>query len=151
VAEVWFYHLESKTADQELPGLLQRGLDRKLRMAVITVDAERVKALSLKLWGQDELSFLPHGFAGEPFGQQQLIYLCADDLPANNATFRFYLDGTGPQSLQNIERASLLFNGGDDAAVQKARDLWRQAKTENVVVRYWKQDEEGRWRDQAAS
>ena len=149
MADVWFYHLERKPVDDELPGLLQRGLERGVRMAVVTTTTERVKELSQKLWGIEDTAFIPHGCEGEPLPEQQPIYLSADGGVPNAAGFRFFIDGTAPDAMTGIERASILFDGRDETAVQQARDLWRRFKAEAVPIRYWKQDEEGRWRDQA--
>ena len=150
MAEVWFYHLERKPVDDELPGLLQRGLERGVRMAVVTTSVERVKELSQKLWGVEDIAFIPHGCEGEPLPEQQPIYLSADGGVPNAAGFWFFIDGTAPDAMTGIERASILFDGRDETAVQQARDLWRRFKAEAVPIRYWKQDEEGRWKDQAA-
>jgi DNA polymerase III subunit chi len=150
MAEVWFYHLERTTADAELPRLLQRGLERGLRMAVVTSTLERVKQFSQKLWGLEDISFIPHGFEGEPHPTSQPIYLCTDDTIPNAAAFAFYIDGTSPTSLQNLERASIMFDGTNETALEQARTLWRHFKSENATIRYWKQDDEGRWKDQAA-
>jgi DNA polymerase III subunit chi len=150
MAEVWFYHLERKTADEELPNLLLRGLERNLRMAVIMSTPERVKEFSQKLWGLEETSFIPHGFEGEPHPEQQNIYLSTDDNPPNAATFLFYIDGAAPSTLQGRERLSIMFDGTSETAVEAARGLWRTFKADNATIRYWKQEEEGRWKDQAA-
>ena len=151
MAEVWFYHLERKSADAELPGLLIRGLERGLRMLVVTTTDERVKDLSLKLWAHEETGFLPHGFAGEPQPDKQPIYLCTDDVAPNAATFRFYVDGAAPASLEAMERAIILFDGNDEVAVQTARQHWKALKPLAEAIKYWKQDDEGRWRDQASA
>jgi DNA polymerase III subunit chi len=150
MAEVWFYHIERKSADEELPGLLQRGLDRALRMGVATPSTDRVKELSGKLWGTDPTAFIPHGFEGEPLPNQQPIYLSTNGVFPNGARYCFYLDGALPETLDGMERASIMFDGNSEEAVQKARDQWRRFKSEGVVIRYWKQDEDGRWKDQAA-
>jgi DNA polymerase III subunit chi len=149
--EVWFYHLERKSVDDELPGLLQRGLELDLRMAVITSSQERVKELSQKLWAAEDVAFIPHGFDGEPMPDQQPIFLSVTDDVPNAATFRFYVDGTEPRETTTTERASILFDGRNDQAVEQARVLWRKFKADAVPIRYWKQDDEGRWKDQAAS
>jgi DNA polymerase III subunit chi len=151
MAEVWFYHLERTSADAELPRLLQRGLERGLRMAVVTSTLERVREFSQKLWGLEEAAFIPHGFEGEPQPESQIIYLCTDDNPRNASNYNFYIDGTAPDSLEALERATIMFDGTDDTAVDHARNLWRRFKSENTTIRYWKQDEEGRWKDQAAN
>jgi DNA polymerase III subunit chi len=150
MAEVSFYHFERKSVEAELPGLLQRGLEKGVRMAVVVETAERVKDLSQKIWGHEETAFIPHGFAGEPQAEAQLVYLCTDDQPVNGATFRYYLDGMSPASLDGLQRANILFDGRDETSVEAARGLWRRFKAEGATIKYWKQDEEGRWKDQAA-
>lgn len=149
--EVWFYHLERTSADAELPRLLQRGLERGLRMAVITSSNDRVREFSQKLWGLEDTSFIPHGFEGEPRPEAQLIYLSTDDSTPNHSVFNFYIDGAMPTSIASLERASIMFDVANEEATEQARGLWRRFKSENATIRYWKQDEEGRWKDQAAS
>ena len=149
MTEIWFYHLERTSADAELPRLLQRGLERGLRMAVITPSADRVRDFSQKLWGLDATSFIPHGFEGEPQPEAQLIYLATDERTPNSSVFNFYIDGAEPTQLESVERATIMFDGNSDTALEQARRLWRKFKAENAVIRYWKQDEEGRWKDQA--
>ena len=150
MAEVWFYHIERKPADEELPGLLQRGLERGLRLGVATSSVDRVKELSSKLWGAGPTVFIPHGFEGEPMPEQQPIYLSDNGQFPNGARYCFYLDGVVPDDVSAMERASVMFDGNDETAVQGAREMWRRFKGEGVVIRYWKQDEDGRWKDQAA-
>jgi DNA polymerase III subunit chi len=144
MADVWFYHLERKAADDELPGLLQRGLERGIRLGVATSSVERVKELSSKLWGAGATTFIPHGFEGEPFPERQPIYLSDCGQFPNAARYCFYLDGAVPDDVSNMERASIMFDGNDENAVQQARDLWRRFKGEGAAIRYWKQDGEGR-------
>jgi DNA polymerase III subunit chi len=151
MAEVSFYHFERKSVDQELPSLLQRGVAQGIRMAVVAQSAERVKDLSQKIWGHDETAFIPHGFEGEPNADSQLIYLCSNDQPANGAAFRYYIGGATPVSLEGLKRANILFDGQDESAVENARGLWRRFKAEGALIKYWKQDDDGRWKDQAAS
>jgi DNA polymerase III subunit chi len=149
MAEVWFYHIEQRSADEELTGLLQRGLERALRMGVATTGPDRVKDLSNKLWGAGPTVFIPHGFDGEPLPEQQPIYLSETGLFPNGARFCFYLDGALPDTVDDIERASILFDGNEETAVQQAREQWRRFKSQGAVIRYWRKDEDGRWKDQA--
>jgi DNA polymerase III subunit chi len=102
------------------------------------------------LWGVEDTAFIPHGFEGEPRPAEQPIFVSPGGVVPNSAGFRFYIDGTAPDEMTDIERASILFDGRDETAVELARDLWRRFKAEAVPIRYWKQDEDGRWRDQAA-
>jgi DNA polymerase III subunit chi len=150
MAEVWFYHLEKRSADAELPGLLQRGLSRGLRMAVVAQSPERLRDLSQKIWAFEETAFIPHGTADEPQAHAQPVFLCCDDAPPNAADYRFYLDGTAPAKLDGLTRASIMFDGQNPEAVDLARQQWRALKPLASAIRYWKQDEAGSWKDQSA-
>jgi DNA polymerase III subunit chi len=147
--EVWFYHLEKRRVEQELPGLLQRGLERGVTMAVVGSDAQRLKDLSNTLWDQGPTSFLAHAMAEEAFAESQSISLCASEPAPNAATFRFYVHGAEPATLDGLTRASIMFDGTDDQSVTEARAMWKRFKADQTVIKYWKQDEDGRWQDQA--
>jgi DNA polymerase III subunit chi len=147
--EVWFYHLEKRRVEQELPGLLQRGLERQISMAVVSAQPEKLKALSNTIWDHGETAFIVHALADEPHASQQLICLCTDDQVPNDANFRFYVEGAEPASLNGLARASILFDGNDETSVSQARALWKRFKAESATIKYWKQDAEGRWTDQA--
>lgn len=151
MAEVWFYHLERETVEAVLPGLLGRGLERNLRMAVETTDGARIKSLSDHLWAHEDVSFLPHAAAEEATADRHAIVLACGDANPNGAAYRFYVDGALPVSLEGLARASVMFNGLDADAVQLARDLWRRLKAEGHAIRYNKQDETGRWQDLTAA
>jgi DNA polymerase III subunit chi len=150
VAEVFFYHLEDSTAEDVLPDLLQRGFMRGLKMAVETIDIERLSAFSQKLWAQEDVAFLPHGMEGEPFPERQNIWLATNSENPNAASFRFYFGGALPPTDNSYERVSLMFDGGNEAELQTARQLWRDFKAQGAVVKYWKKDKVGRWADLAA-
>lgn len=151
MAEIWFYHLERVTPEALLPTLLARGLERGLRMCVETIDATRIKAMSAALWGQEDISFIPHGTEADADAAEQPILLCASAANPNAAPMRFYVDGATPQALDGLSRASILFAAADAMAVETARNLWRSFKAQGHAIRYWKQDEAGRWQDMTAA
>lgn len=151
MAEVWFYHLEGKSAEDVLPGLLARGLECGVRMVVQTVDVERVKALSQKLWAYEDTSFLTHGFEGEPNSAAQAIYLATTAENPNVSGLGFFINGAVPENFNGLTRASIMFDGTEETAIEQARSLWRSYKTDGHAIKYWKQDADGRWKDQAAS
>lgn len=150
MAEVWFYHLEREPVENVLPGLLARGLQRGLRLAVQSPDAARLKAVSEKLWAHEDVAFLAHGLAGDPAPERQPIYLATGGENPNTAPYRFFVDAAVPETLDGLTRASIMFDGNSEPAVAQARALWKRFKAEGHAINYWKQDEQGRWKDQAA-
>ncbi len=151
MAEVWFYHLELRPVEQELPGLLQRGMERGLRMAVFVPDEAVAKFLSDKIWGHEDVAFLAHGLDGEEGAAKQPIVISASGRAANSAHFAFYVHGTMPMDISQHDRVIILFDGRDETRVQQARELWKRFKGEGAVIKYWKQDDDGRWKDMAAT
>ena len=148
MSEVWFYHLERQPLDVVLPILLQRTLDRGWRACVEATSPERVKALDELLWTFDEASFLPHGAAGDGSAADQPILLTHETHNLNGATIRFLVDGADPVAALAggaYERLVLLFDGGDDDAVNEARRRWSVLKAAGHGVTYWQQDPDGRW------
>ena len=150
MAEVWFYHLEREPVENVLPGLLARGVQRGLRLAVQAANADILKMLSEKLWAMEDVAFLAHGDADTPMPHLQPIYLTTTADNPNGAAYRFFVSGSEPQDMAGIERASILFDGNDRTAIEQARATWRRMKADGHVISYWKQDDAGRWVNQAA-
>lgn len=150
MAEIWFYLLEREPVESVLPGLLARGLQRGLRMTVESASQETLAQVSERLWAHDDVAFLAHGDASTPMPERQPVYLTTTAENPNRSTYRFYIAGAAPEALEGLERASVLFDGSDAAAIERARTLWRRFKAEGHAISYWKQDEGGRWVNQAA-
>lgn len=151
MADVWFYHLDREPVEDVLPGLLARGLQRGLRMAVQSPSVDRLKLLSERLWAYEDVAFLAHGDDTTPMPEAQPIFLTASDANPNASAYRFFIDGAEPANVGNLARDSIMFDGNDPAVVEQARALWKRCKAEGHAISYWKQDEERRWKNQAAS
>ena len=148
MAEIYFYHLGEEPLERILPGLIRRGLERGLRMAIESADADRIPKISELLWSVEDVAFLAHGF-GEDAPEHQPIWLCADPENPNGATYRFFVDGAMPQSIEGLDRALILFDSNSEEALLKARAEWKKRKAEGHAISYWKQDDNGKWKNQA--
>lgn len=151
MTEVFFYHLQHQPLDRVLPKLLKSAFDRGWRTVVQVGSPERVEALSTLLWTHDDEGFLPHGTKADGFGELQPIWLTDGDDTPNGGTVRFFVDGGSPSGVEGLSRAVIIFDGGDDAAVQAARQSWTDFRGQGCEVSYWQQDESGRWQNRAAS
>jgi DNA polymerase III subunit chi len=150
MAELWFYHLERSPLERALAPLLEKCLQRGWRSLVRGTDAARLKALDEALWLGAPSSFLPHGLAGGAHDARQPVLLTADSQANPNASQALFLvDGAPPDYLDGFERAMLLFDGADEAALAAARRHWKTSKAQGMVLAYWKQDGAGRWEKQA--
>lgn len=146
--EVWFYHLERSTHEQVLPELLEKTLARGWKALVKSGDPGRLENLDASLWTYRDDSFLPHGRANEPMAQRQPILLSDEGQNTNAAEVLFVLDGD-PGDLAGLARCVVIFDGHDEAALSRARTLWKSCTAAGLPVSYWRQGEERGWVKQA--
>jgi DNA polymerase-3 subunit chi len=146
MTEFLFYHLRRQAAEQVLPSLIEKSLERGWRVVVQASSEERIDALDAHLWTFRDDSFLPHGTFREPTAAEQPVLLTASDHNPNAATVRFLIDRAAvPPDAERYERVVLLFDGEDEDALLDARERWQAAKAQGFAVTYWQADENGRW------
>jgi DNA polymerase-3 subunit chi len=146
MAELWFYHLERTELERALPPLLEKCLQRGWRALVRGGSQERIEALDDVLWTYRDESFLPHAREGE--ASRQPIWLTTDGVNPNGAQVLFLLDGAEPGDISGFERACLMFDGRDQAALDSARLRWKEAKEAGIVASYWRESASGKWEKQ---
>ena len=154
MSETLFYHLERRTLEDVLPGLLERTRERDWRASVRVGSAERMETLDAHLWTYSEQSFLAHGTAAEGHAARQPIYLTTEEDNPNLAQVLFLVGGAAPAdwaapSLGQFARIVILFDGRDPEAVSAARAQWRSAKEAGHDITYWKENASGKWEKQA--
>ena len=153
MSEALFYHLERKSLEDVLPGLLERTRERGWRAVVQVGSAERMAALDTHLWTYSEQSFLAHGTAAEGHKPHQPIFLTTEEENPNGAHALFLVGGAVPADwssplLAGLARIVLLFDGRDPEALAAARTAWRDAKDASHDVTYWKESPSGKWEKQ---
>lgn len=149
MAELWFYHLEKSELERALAPLLEKCLQRGWRALVRGGSEERLEALDTSLWTWRDESFLPHARAeaGVDAARQPVLLTRASGNP-NGAQALFLIDGAEPGDLSGFERACLMFDGRDEAALESARSRWKEAKAAGIEASYWRENANGRWEKQ---
>lgn len=147
---VYFYHLTRRPLEAFLPPLLARSLEQGWRVVVRGRDASRMSWLDERLWLGPEDGFLPHGLSGGPHDALQPILLTTD--PALSADCLVCVDGAAPapQEVRAAERACLVFDGNDAAAVEDARGHWKLLTGAGCAAQYWS-EASGSWEKKAES
>jgi len=143
--EIWFYHLTKSPLEKALPKLLEKALDKEMLSIVRSQSEEMMDHLNQELWTYSEESFLPHGSQKEPNPDEQFIYLTTSEENPNGAKLLVCVEGAQPESMEGYGRVIYMFDGRDDAAVQKARSYWKELKTANHTLAYWQQNDNGGW------
>lgn len=149
MAEVWFFHLDAQPLEHVLPRIVTSSLTRGWRLVIETAIPNRLAKISELLWSFEDVAFLPHGFEGEPNPERQPVWLTSTSENPNNAQVRVLLDGAQPGDISKLARAVLIFDGTDPEALENARAAWKKQKAEGHDISYWKQDEGGKWINQA--
>lgn len=153
MTEIWFYHLQRRTLEDVLPGLLERALQRGWRAVVQGASEERIAALDEHLWTYSDDSFLPHGSAREGDPEMQPIFLTTGPENPNGARVRFLIEGAEIAPIlergESYERIMFLFDGNDAAALAAARAQWSELKSRGLTLSYWQQTERGGWEKRA--
>ena len=149
MTETLFYHLERRSLDDVLPGIIEKTLERGWRAVVETTSPERAEALDSTLWTFRDDSFLPHAISGGENDADQPVLITTATDNNNAAQDRFFVDRAVPQSAEGYERIVYLFSGHDPDAVTEARTAWRALSNGTNAVTYWQQDGNGRWAKKA--
>jgi DNA polymerase-3 subunit chi len=154
VTETLFYHLERRSLDAVLPGLIEKTLDRGWRAVIKTESAERADAIDTLLWTYDEQSFLPHAQAGDGKPERQPVLITVEDGNPNGAQVLFLVGGAEAPPWSRAEvaaltRVVLLFDGRDPDMLARARVAWKQAKDSGHDVTYWKESPSGKFEKQS--
>lgn len=145
MGNVLFYHLTRSPAEVLLPVLIGKSLAAGWRVELRGTDPDRMDWLDRQLW-QGE-GFLPHGLAGGPHDARQPVLLTVPGQAAENEpACLMVLDGAAVGSAEcgNLERACIVFDGGDANAVAHAREQWKSLTGAGVIAEYWS-EESGRW------
>ncbi|WP_439499035.1 DNA polymerase III subunit chi [Bosea sp. (in: a-proteobacteria)] len=150
MAEILFFHLQSRPLEQVLPTILERALSRGQKVVVEVSSPERLSALDDHLWTYADASFLPHVAASEPDAAANPVVLTTQAHNPNAAQVRICADGVRiPVALQDYERVVLIFDGDDPDALTAAREDWKTVRASGATASYWQQDETGRWEKKA--
>jgi DNA polymerase III subunit chi len=150
--EVLFYHLSASPLERNLPGLLEKSLERGWRVVVRCGSEAGMAMLDAALWTYRDDAFLPHGTAAMPHPDLQPVYLTTGEEVPNAASVLMLVDGARatPEEMQGFARVCLLFDGTDPGVVETARADWRAVTAAGLAAKYWAQ-ERGGWVQKASS
>ena len=154
MTETLFYHLEKRSLEAVLPGLIERTLDRGWRAVIKTESSERADAIDNLLWTYNEQSFLPHAQSGDGNPKRQPVLISVEDENPNDAQVLFLVGGAIPPSwtrrdVTNLTRIVLLFDGRDPDSLARARAAWKSSKEAGHDATYWKESASGKFEKQA--
>jgi DNA polymerase III subunit chi len=142
--KVDFYQLGGAPIERVLPRIATRILAEGGRLLVVSGDEAAAARLDRALWEDEPASFLPHGCADSGGAVDQPVLIASGCEAANGARNVALVDGVWRDEALGFERAFHFF---DEDNVEAARNAWRLLiAREGVAPRYWRRDEDGRWK-----
>jgi DNA polymerase-3 subunit chi len=151
LTEALFYHLERRSLEEILPGLVEKSRQRGWKALIRADTADRADAIDTLLWTYDDQSFLPHAQLGDGEAARQPVLITVEEGNANAAQIAFFFGGAQPadwNGLNDLARIVMLFDGRDEAALASARAAWKEAKAAGHDVTYWKESPSGKFEKQ---
>ncbi len=150
MTEALFYHLERRSLEDVLPGLVEKTLERGWRALIRADSAERAEAIDTLLWTYDDQSFLPHAQQGDGDAARQKVLITVEDTNPSGANVLFLVGGAAADwnALSNFTRVVTMFDGRNAQMLAEARAAWKDAKTAGHDVTYWKEQPSGKFEKQ---
>ncbi len=151
MTETLFYHLERRSLEDVLPGLIEKSLERGWRALIRADSAERAEMIDNLLWTYDDQTFLPHAQAGDGSEARQPVLITVEDANPNAANVLFLVGGAQADwtATAELTRIVMMFDGRDADALDRARAAWKDAKAAGHDVTYWKESPAGKFEKQA--
>lgn len=150
MAEIAFYHLLHSPLEKALPAILDKVYASGMRALVIGKSDALIKTLDTALWTYGGTKFLAHSAANDEFASDQPIFLTLKEENPNGSEVLVTLEGIQPSFTADFKRVLDMFDGADEAQVKAARSRWKAYKEQGHTLTYWKQEEGGGWKKEAA-
>ncbi|MES2728753.1 MAG: DNA polymerase III subunit chi [Pseudomonadota bacterium] len=144
MADIRFYHLQSKTLDQALPDLLVKALAGGKRIVIRTPNHAETQRLSAHLWVCRRDDILPHGTKDDGLAQYQPIWITDQNENPNRADMLVVTQGVAAPT-DGFSLICDMFDGQVDAEVTGARTRFKSARDAGHTVTYWQQKPTGGW------
>lgn len=153
MGSVFFYHLTREPLEAALPKLIGAARGQGWPVAIRGRTEGFLTWLDDKLWQGPADGFLPHGLEGGPHDRHQPVLLgTGAGRAVNEPQCLMSVEGAPvtPEELDEYARVCVIFDGGDAAALETARNQWRSLTGAGAAAQYWSQ-ESGKWEKKAES
>ncbi len=146
----YFYHLTDSPLEATLPMLLNKARGAGWRV-LVRGPMPLVERIDQVLWTGHVDDFFPHGIAGGPQDADQPVLL-GETVSADGFACVMSIGGAeiSAAEVTAAERACILFDGADVAALERARGQWKMLTGSGCAAQYWAQAD-GRWIKKAES
>lgn len=150
MTEIRFYHLQRSKLEQALPAILSQAHTKGMT-ALVKFNSEGTRDhMDETLWTFDPISFLPHGVNGAKSESSQPILLTTEDQNPNKANLLILVDGVEHSGIEEFDLCCEIFDGMNETVVKQARTKWKVLKEKGYTLKYYQQNDAGKWEEKAS-
>lgn len=143
--EISFYHLTSTPIEKATPALLDKAYEGKMRALLLCANDEKQK-FDDALWTFHPRKFLPHGTDESEIDPKRQPILISDKLEnLNDSTVLAIVNGEKIEDFGKFTKVLDIFDGNYAEILEAARSRWKEYKEKDFKLRYWFQDDKGKW------
>lgn len=139
-AEISFYHLTTTPLTRALPQLVEKAYENDMRVMVLA-DKAAIKDIDETMWTSHQSKFIPHGTTNP---EVQPIYI-SDELLNDNRPVLAITNGKEYDGSGEYKKVFDIFDGNIENDLKAARVRYKSYKDKGFEIKYWAQDENGKW------
>lgn len=146
--EISFYHLTVTPIEKATPTLLDKAYEGGMRALLLCAEADK-KKFDDALWTFHPRKFLPHGRDDDEIisPERQPVLVSASQENLNSSTVLAVTNGAEIADFGKFTKVLDIFDGNVEADLAAARKRWKAYKDAGHTMRYWSQDEKGKWEE----
>lgn len=146
IMEISFYHLSFTPIEKAVPALIDRAYETGMRAHLLCREDDKAK-FDGALWTFHPRKFLPHGTDNDAkiAPERQPILISAKLENLNKANLLVVTNAQMLLDFGGFERVLDVFDGNIEPDLAAARIRWKAYKEAGHSLRYWFQDEKGKW------
>ena len=138
--EINFYQLTTTPLTRALPVLVEKAFEAGMRTLVL-VDKSNMKLIDESLWTTYQQKFIPHGTDKR---EVQPVFI-SDNIANDNRPVLVVTNGATYDDSQGYTKILDIFDGNLEGDLNSARNRWKAYKSQGHELKYWFQDEAGKW------
>lgn len=143
--EISFYHLSVTPIEKATPTLLDKAYEGGMRAHLLCAKDDKQK-FDDALWTFHPRKFLPHGTDESDIDPKRQPVLISDKLEnLNSSTVLAIANGEQVEDFGKFVKVLDIFDGNYSEQLDAARARWKAYKDGGHTLRYWFQDDKGKW------
>lgn len=144
MVDISFYEVVVQPFEKTVSNLLKKCYDTEHNTFVKCKDEDQMMLMDKTIWTFSQKFFIPHATIQDPELHRQPVLLSTNEDIKNKAKILMLLS-TDFSDIDSFERVVVVFDENNNKDREFCRDLYKQYKSNNHNLTYYKQDKKGIW------